>query len=63
MTQENEKDGKLSHIEVVNKIDPILVKEAIRVLEMSPSWNPGKMNGNPVRVWFTFPITFSLKTN
>ncbi len=58
-----EKNGKLSHLEVINKIDPILGKEAIRVLEMSPNWNPGKMNGTPVRVWFTFPITFSLKTN
>lgn len=58
-----EKDGKLSHLEVVNKIDPILSKEAIRVLELSPNWNPGKINGTPVRVWFTFPITFSLKTN
>jgi len=58
-----EKDGSLSHIEVVRSIDPILSKEAVRVLEMSPNWNPGKINGTPVRVRMFFPITFALNIN
>jgi len=55
-----EKDGSISNIEVVRSEDPILSKEAVRVVGMSPKWTPGKINGNPVRVRMFFPITFAL---
>ncbi len=58
-----ERDGSISNIEIANKIDPVLGKEAIRILELSPKWNPGKINGNPVRVRYSFPITFTLNSN
>lgn len=58
-----EKDGSISNIEVVKSADPILSKEAVRVVEMSPKWTPGKINGNPVRVRMFFPITFALNGN
>jgi len=56
-----EKDGSLSNIMVARSVDPDLDKEAIRVLQLSPKWNPGKQQGKPVRVNYTFPITFSIK--
>lgn len=56
-----EKDGSISNIEVVKSTDPEFSKEAIRILEKSPAWNPGKINGTPVRVKIHFPITFSIK--
>lgn len=40
---------------------PILVKEAVRVLETMPKWKPGKQHGTPVRVSYTIPIIFNLK--
>ncbi len=56
-----EKNGSISNILIQRSVDPELSKEAIRVLELSPSWNPGKINGSPVRVRVNFPITFSLR--
>jgi protein TonB len=56
-----EKDGSLSNIKVVKTIDPELGSEAVRVLESSPKWNPGKQQGNPVRVNYNFMITFSIR--
>lgn len=56
-----EADGKLTNVRVIRGVDPALDKEAIRVVEGSPRWNPGKQRGKPVRVSFTFPITFVLQ--
>jgi len=56
-----EADGRVSNVKVVRGVDPALDKEAIRVVESSPSWKPGKQRGKPVRVSFTFPIIFVLQ--
>jgi len=56
-----EPDGRLSNVRVIRSVDPVLDKEAIRVIESSPKWNPGKQRGKPVRVSYTFPITFVLQ--
>lgn len=55
-----EKDGSLSNVTAIKAIDPDLGKEAVRVVSSSPNWTPGKQQGIPVRVRFTFPITFKL---
>lgn len=55
-----EKDGSVSNIQVLKSIDELLSKEAVRVLESSPKWNPGKIDGTPVRVKVYFPIMFTL---
>ena len=56
-----EKDGSLSNVTVIRSVDPDLSQEAIRVVSLSPKWNPGKQNGKPVRVNFTFPIIFAIR--
>jgi protein TonB len=53
-----EKDGGISNVQVLRSVDPLIDKEAIRVLESSPKWNPGKQQGVAVRVRYTFPIAF-----
>lgn len=55
-----EKDGSISNIKVVRRVDPALDKEAIRVISEMPKWKPGKQRGKPVRVSYTLPITFQL---
>jgi len=55
-----EKDGSISNTKVLRGVEPTLDKEAIRVVELSPKWNPGKQNGKPVRVKYAFPIIFTL---
>ncbi|RPH33367.1 MAG: energy transducer TonB [Bacteroidales bacterium] len=56
-----EPDGRLSNVRVIRGVDPALDKEAVRVIESSPRWNAGKQRGKPVRVSYTFPITFVLQ--
>ncbi|MCG9794212.1 energy transducer TonB [Flavobacterium algicola] len=52
-----EKDGSLTDIKVLRDIGFGTGKEAIRVLNKSPRWNPGVQNGKPVRVLYSLPIT------
>jgi hypothetical protein len=55
-----ETDGSLSDIKVVKDIGCGAAKEVIRVLKMSPKWEPGYQNGNKVRVKYTIPISFNI---
>ncbi len=53
-----ERDGSLSHIEVRKSLFKELDEEAIRVLSISPKWAAGNLNGKPVRVQYSLPVTF-----
>ena len=55
-----DKDGSMTNIAIKRGVDPILDKEAIRVIKSSPNWKPGKQRGQNVRVQYTFPINFAL---
>ena len=55
-----EKDGSVSNVELISGVDPLLDAEALRVVKAMPSWNPGKINGKPVRTQYALPITFRL---
>lgn len=55
-----DKKGKLVEAQVTNSVDPALDKEALRVIESSPLWEPGKQREKPVRVIYNFPIGFVL---
>ncbi|RRN78194.1 energy transducer TonB [Pseudoxanthomonas sp. SGD-10] len=57
-----EKDGTLSDIKVIKGVPngSQLDDEAIRVISLSPKWNPGIQRGKPVRVSYSFPLVFSL---
>ncbi len=53
--------GKVVDAKVVRGVDPALDKEALRVVNSSPQWEPGKQRGKAVKVQFTFPINFVLQ--
>jgi TonB family protein len=55
-----EKDGTLSNVRVLRGVDPVLDKEAIRVIESSPKWEPGRQRGEPVRVSVNLPVVFKI---
>ena len=55
-----EKDGTITNAVVVKSIDPELDTEALRVVNSSPKWKPGKQKGKAVRVKYTLPIMFRL---
>lgn len=56
-----EKDGSISNARVIRKKHPSLNAEAIRIVKKMPKWNPGRNNGQPVRVEYNLPITFKLQ--
>ncbi len=53
-----ERDGRLTNIKVLQTPDRSLSEEAIRVLNKSPKWSPGKQRNQVVRVSYTLPVEF-----
>ena len=41
--------------------DPDLERAAIAAVRQLKNFYPGKMNGQPVNVWYTLPVTFKLQ--
>ena len=55
-----DKNGKVTQIELAKGVDPMLDKEALRVVNSMPNWTPGSQRGKPVNVSFQVPINFVL---
>ncbi|MDB5062573.1 MAG: hypothetical protein JWP67_2416, partial [Mucilaginibacter sp.] len=55
-----ERNGALTDIKIVRGIGSGADEESIRVLKISPKWEPGLQNGRKVRVQYTVPIQFAL---
>ena len=53
-------DGKVRETKVLRGAHPDLDAEALRVVSASPDWTPGYVNGEPVKVTYTFPVIFQL---
>lgn len=53
-------DGQPTHINIIQKIDPDLDKEVLRVLHAMPYWTPCKARQPGVRVRYVFPFKFRL---
>ena len=56
-----EEDGSLSNLKVLRDPGAGCGAEALRVMKLSPKWNPGIQNKHKVRVQYTMPISFTLK--
>jgi len=54
------KDGSISDVKVIKGIGAGCDEEAIRIVQSSPAWNPGKQRGKPVKQRYTLPIQFKL---
>lgn len=54
-------DGVVSNVKILRGVSESLDAEALRVVSSSPDWGPGKVNGKPVPVTFTFPVVFKLQ--
>jgi protein TonB len=56
-----EKNGTITDIEVIEKTNETVDKEAVRVLKsLKTKWTPGYKDGAPVRTRYTLPITVML---
>lgn len=54
-------DGTLSDWIVTKSVDPDLDKEAIRLIQLMPKWNPGRSKGKVVRSRYTLPVMLRMK--
>lgn len=54
-------DGSVSNVKVLRGVDTSLDQEAVRVIQMSPKWLPGKQRDRAVKVTYTFPVIFQLR--
>ena len=53
-------EGNILNPLVVWSVDPLLDREAIRLVKLMPKWIPGRQNGKPVNVTCLIPIRFKL---
>lgn len=53
-------DGSIGTIELLKSVDPLLDREAVRVVGTLPRFKPGKQNGDPVSVWYSVPVLFRI---
>ena len=56
-----ETNGSIDRVEVLRSVDVDLDNEAVRVIQSMPNWTPGMKGGVAVSVWYTLPITFTLR--
>jgi len=54
-------DGSLTYAHVIRSAEYELDKEALRVIQSSPKWEPAKLHNRLVRIDYVFPVTFILK--
>ena len=54
------RDGHVKDVIVTKSVDPLLDKEAVRVISLMPKWIPGKHKGARVDAKYTLPVTFRL---
>lgn len=55
-----EKDGNITNIKVERGVTMELDREAKRIIRTMPKWNPGKVNGEPVRTRVYLPLIFRI---
>lgn len=51
-------NGNTEQVEVLHGLETSCDKEAVRIVELMPRWNPGSKNGKRVPIFFTLPISF-----
>lgn len=54
------KNGTIKDVKVIRSVDPLLDKEAIRVVSQMPNWTPAEQHNKPCASYFTLPVNFVL---
>ena len=55
-----EKNGTLTDVQITRGLTKETDEEALRVLSKSPRWNPGLIDGRPVRVKYNINVNFKM---
>ncbi|MCK6691158.1 MAG: energy transducer TonB [Thermoanaerobaculia bacterium] len=56
-----DRHGKVSDVRIEESVSPEIDKETLRVIRKMPRWEPGRINGIPIRVRYTIPVLFRLE--
>jgi TonB family protein len=54
--------GKIGTVKILKGLSADSDEEVIRVIKNMPDWKPGEQGGKRVAVYYTLPVTFSLKS-
>ncbi len=54
------KDGSIANLKVSTSADPLLDREALRVMKMMPKWKPGIDRNKVCRTMIAVPVVFKL---
>jgi protein TonB len=54
-----EKDGSVSNVTIIKGVHPLIDDVAVKAISESPKWSPGLQRGQPVRVRFQIPLSFT----
>lgn len=55
--------GKIGQVEILKSKTPNFSKEALRLVNLMPNWEPGSINNLPVKMKMTLPINFQITDN
>lgn len=55
------KRGEVTDVVVLRGLDPSCDREAVRVVQSMPRWEPGEQNGVAVNVYYTLPVRYRLQ--
>lgn len=55
------KTGGIEDVKAIRGPHKALEQEAVRVVKSMPAWNPGRNNGQAVKVTYVLPVTFKLQ--
>lgn len=53
--------GNVIDVESSSTADPLLVKEAIRLVKLLPRWKPATEEGQPVKIKSSIPVSFKIR--
>ncbi len=53
--------GNVTNCEIIKSVSKEIDAESLRVVQSLPDFEPGKVDGKVVAVWYMVPITFALR--
>lgn len=56
-----DRNGAITKVQIEESVSPLIDEVALKVLRKMPRWEPGRINGIPVRVRLTVPLRFKLE--
>lgn len=55
-----DENGAIIDFSILGNPQPVLDREATRVILSSPEWFPAKLDGKPVKIYIQYPVNFIL---